>query len=218
MPERLYPCPTRCYLLIDGERYSDTEILIAEFIHNPPDSTRAISALSRINYIHGIYQKDGLISNDDMLYTLALFAFGTRENGSPATNGATLPTDMELIAALSVATPLPTISLANVSRSGTFWKSVGDAMHISYDALSPSDDGLTWLANIRAWSQAYEERNMRPNAANLVVAAETTRLLLFDVPPAAHPAAKVVISALMDVARAARDGVRRSAAVAVEDG
>jgi hypothetical protein len=77
-------------------------------------------------------------------------------------------------------------------------------MNISYEALPPSEDALAWLENIRAWSQAYEERNMRPNAANLIVAAETTRLLLFDVPPAAHPAAKVVISALMDV------GLRRA--------
>lgn len=40
---------------------------------------------------------------------------------------------------------------------------------------------------------------MVPSATNLVVAAETTRLLLFDVPLAAHPAGKQVVSALMDV-------------------
>ena len=72
-------------------------------------------------------------------------------------------------------------------------------MNISYEALPPSADALTWLENVRAWSQAYEERCMRPAATNFTVAAETTRLLLFDVPPAAHPAAKVVVSALMDV-------------------
>jgi hypothetical protein len=72
-------------------------------------------------------------------------------------------------------------------------------MNISYAALAPSDDGLTWLESVRAWSQAYEERCMRPAPTNFVVAAETTRLLLFDVPTAAHPAAKVVVSALMDL-------------------
>jgi hypothetical protein len=72
-------------------------------------------------------------------------------------------------------------------------------MNISYEALPPSEDSLTWLENVRAWAQAYEERCMRPAATNITVAAETTRLLLFDVPPAAHPAARVVVSALMDV-------------------
>jgi hypothetical protein len=72
-------------------------------------------------------------------------------------------------------------------------------MNISYAALPPSSDGLTWLANIRTWSQAYEEQHMLPSPTNLTVAAETTRLLLFDVPTAAQPAAKVVVSSLMDV-------------------
>jgi hypothetical protein len=56
-----------------GKRYTDTEILIAEFLSSPPDSDRTKEAISRMNYIHSIYQNQGLISNDDLLYTLALF-------------------------------------------------------------------------------------------------------------------------------------------------
>jgi hypothetical protein len=56
-----------------GKRYTDTEILIAEFLNSPPDCRRANEATARMNYIHSIYQKQGLISNDDLLYTLALF-------------------------------------------------------------------------------------------------------------------------------------------------
>jgi hypothetical protein len=56
-----------------GKRYSDTELLIAEFLSASPDSRRANEATARMNHIHSIYQKQGLISNDDLLYTLALF-------------------------------------------------------------------------------------------------------------------------------------------------
>lgn len=38
-----------------------------------PTSERATSAIARMNWLHGRYQKAGKISNDDMLYTLALF-------------------------------------------------------------------------------------------------------------------------------------------------
>ena len=34
---------------------------------------RSIEAFARLNYLHGHYIKQGLISNDDLLYTLALF-------------------------------------------------------------------------------------------------------------------------------------------------
>ena len=57
-----------------GKRYADTSVLIQEFTVNPPDSERALDATARMNYIHSIYQRKGLISNDDMLYTLSLFA------------------------------------------------------------------------------------------------------------------------------------------------
>jgi hypothetical protein len=72
-------------------------------------------------------------------------------------------------------------------------------MQISYAALPPSDNALDWLESVRAWSEAYEARCMVRAETNEIVAAETTRLLLFDVPLAAHPAAKQVVGALMDV-------------------
>jgi hypothetical protein len=56
-----------------GRRYTDTSLLITEFIANSPTSERANSAIARMNYLHGRYQKAKKISNDDMLYTLSLF-------------------------------------------------------------------------------------------------------------------------------------------------
>jgi hypothetical protein len=48
-------------------------ILIIEFMAHSPASERANSAISRMNFLHGRYQKANKISNDDMLYTLSLF-------------------------------------------------------------------------------------------------------------------------------------------------
>jgi hypothetical protein len=56
-----------------GRRYADTTVLISEFLAHSPTSERANSAIARMNYLHGRYQKAGKISNDDMLYTLSLF-------------------------------------------------------------------------------------------------------------------------------------------------
>lgn len=56
-----------------GRRFADTVVLIVEFLANSPTSERANAAISRMNYLHGRYQKAGKISNDDLLYTLSLF-------------------------------------------------------------------------------------------------------------------------------------------------
>lgn len=41
------------------------------FSAHHPKSERVIQAISRMNYIHGVYQKSGKISNNDLLYTLS---------------------------------------------------------------------------------------------------------------------------------------------------
>ena len=51
----------------------DTGVLITEFLAHPPTSERANEAIARMNYLHSMYQKQGKISNDDMLYTMSLF-------------------------------------------------------------------------------------------------------------------------------------------------
>jgi hypothetical protein len=85
--------------------------------------------------------------------------------------------------------------------SGTFWKSIGDAMNISYTEL-PScggwKDGLHWYEELEAWNIAYEERYMVPDINNKKTADETTALILYDLPKSWWPAARQVVSALMD--------------------
>ena len=164
------------------KRYVDTEVLIKEFMGHTPTSTRTLEAISRMNYVHGVYQKSGLILNDDLLYTLCLFA----------------------------AEPMRWINryewrtLENFEKCalGTFWKSIGDAMGIGYEGLKSGQtgwtDGLQWLEEIIEWAEEYEKRCMLPDINNKTTAEETTGLLLWYVPSAMKGIGKSLVSALMD--------------------
>lgn len=135
-----------------------------------------------MNYIHSLYQKSGLISNEDLLYTLALFAlepirwiakYEWREL-----------TDMERCAI------------------GVFWKGVGDGMKIDYGCLPSGTpgwkDGLDWLAEVESWSMSYEARSMVPNITNKQTADETTKILLWRLPARLRGFGLQAVSALMD--------------------
>ncbi|EGD98232.1 hypothetical protein TESG_05613 [Trichophyton tonsurans CBS 112818] len=153
------------------KRYMDTSVLINEFVSNPPTSERALEALARMNYLHSQYRKAGKILDDDMLYTLSLFAL------EPARWVDEYDwrkiTDLERCAA------------------GTFWKSIGDAMEIKYDKLPSAStgfrDGIHWLEEIDAWSREYERKCMVPDKNNHETANETVELLLYNAPKFLHP-------------------------------
>lgn len=165
-----------------SKRYSDTAVLINEFVSSPPTSDRAISAISRMNYIHSVYQKAGKISNDDMLYTLSLFV---------------LETDRWIrMYEWRAMTPM------EVCAMGTQWKNIGDAMGISFAPLAsgPSGfrDGLQFTEELQAWSEAYEREFMVPDKWNNKLADETVAILIYNLPKwLKGPACKVVV-ALMD--------------------
>lgn len=173
------------------KRYVDTGVLIKEFMGHPPTSARTLEAIGRMNYLHGHYQSRGRISDDDMLYTLALFALE----------------------------PMRWIDryewrqLEDFEKCamGTFWKSMGDVMKIPYDALllesgnKPNRnqdryfiDGLHWLDELSEWAEGYEQRVMLPDPNNYTTAEQTTLLLLWHVPSALKPLGKQIVSALMD--------------------
>jgi hypothetical protein len=85
---------------------------------------------------------------------------------------------------------------------GTFWKSIGDGLDISYENLPSSKtgfrDGLHWLGEIMAWSDEYEVRSMLPDMKNRETADQTTAVLLYMVPgPLQHIGLKFV-SFMMD--------------------
>ena len=145
-----------------SKRAADTGVLVLEFGLNKPTSERAIQAIARMNFLHSRYQKAGKIMNNDMLYVLATFALEpvrwiTKYEWRSLT-------DIELCA------------------FGTFWKTMGDAMEISYETLYSStkgwQDGLHWLSEIKQWSDEYEETHMFPAETNRKLADALLNSLL----------------------------------------
>ncbi|RAH48197.1 uncharacterized protein BO95DRAFT_408625 [Aspergillus brunneoviolaceus CBS 621.78] len=164
------------------KRYADTVVLIQEFMGNAPSSHRARIAIARTRWMHNGYRASGEILEDDMLYTLALFAVQpVRFLEKYEWRGAT---DLERCAI------------------GTFWKSVGDNLNISYDALPSGkngfQDGLHWLEEAIAWADAYEAKCMVPHVKNRETADQTTEVLLYMVPEAFKHVGLKFVSYMMD--------------------
>jgi hypothetical protein len=146
-----------------------------------PRSERAQTAIARTKFLHKGYRASGKILEADMLYTLSLFAlepirfvqqFEWREM-----------TEMERCAV------------------GTYWKSLGDALGISYEALPSGktgfQDGLHWLEEMGAWSEQYEVEYMKPHPRNKEIAAKTIDVLLFNLPNFMKPLGEYIVSYMM---------------------
>lgn len=167
------------------KRYADTSVLITELAVFPPESLRVHEAIARMNYIHSWYQKAGKILDDDMMYTLSLFAC------EPYQWVARYEwRELEALEKCAL---------------GTFWKSVGDAMGIGYEKLRSGGkdgagwrDGLEWLDEVAEWSQGYERKYMVPAETNRKTAEQTVAILLWSLPGPLKPYGKKVVSVLMD--------------------
>lgn len=164
------------------KRYADTGTLIGEFMAFEPSSERAQTAIARTKFLHKGYRASGKILEDDMLYTLSLFAtepirFVQRYEWRGMT-------EMERCAV------------------GTYWKSLGDALEISYERL-PSGrkgfrDGIHWLNEISAWSQEYEVQHMKPHPRNREIAEQMINVLMYNLPGCMKPLGVYFVSFLMD--------------------
>lgn len=164
-----------------SKRIADAGVLLLEFALNEPTSERAIQAIARMNFLHAGYRKAGKITNDDLLYTLSLFAL------EPARWVERYEwrklTELELCAC------------------GTYWKSMGDAMGISYSNLPSAivgwKDGLQWLDEIKAWNLRYEEEYMVPAASNKQLADSHFEIICINVPARLLSPCKRVISVML---------------------
>ncbi|KAL9049663.1 MAG: hypothetical protein Q9162_007105 [Coniocarpon cinnabarinum] len=129
-----------------SKRLADTGALMLEMCLNPPSSARARDALARTNYLHSRYRANGKISDDDMLYTLSLFA-------------------LEPVR-WAKRVEWRSLTQLEVCAQGTLWKAIGDAMDIPFTAMPSIDDGwrdgAQWLEELQTWSEQYEERNLMP--------------------------------------------------------
>lgn len=164
-----------------SKRTADTGVLLLEFALNKPSSERTMRVIARMNYLHARYQKSGKIRDCDMLYTLSLFAL---EPGRWVDKYEWRSlTQLELCAC------------------GTYWKSMGDAMLISYGEL-PSHkqgwtDGLHWLQEMEKWSLGYEDLNMVPAATNHQLANAHLDVLFLNLSPKLASIGKNIVAVLL---------------------
>lgn len=174
-----------------ARRYADTAVLVSEIYDNEVGSQRQADAFARLNYLHGVYISAGRITNDDMLYVLALFMNQPvdhidRLDWRPVSDlercayGAFHKTMAESMAI--DLSPLPSSSSSSSSETSTGgWR-----------------DGLHFYHELDAWARAYEERHMVPHDENLAVAAHTRELYLRDFPPLLRGLAANLLAASMD--------------------
>jgi hypothetical protein len=147
-----------------------------------PSSRRACLSIARTRFLHKNYRASGKILENDMLYTLGLFA------SQP----------------ISFIEKYEWRKLTDLEKCaiGTFWKSLGDGLGISYEALPSNSagfrDGLQWLEEIMAWSDAYEVKCMVPDDNNRRTADQTTAVLLYMVPKPLQPIGLHFVSFMMD--------------------
>lgn len=167
-----------------AKRYADTAVIITEIYSNPPSGERGIEAFARLNYLHGHYIDQKRITNDDMLYTLALFMNHPVEwINQYEWRGLS---DLEICAL------------------ATFHKSMGEAMQISYHVLPGSETnfqnggGLQFYRELDEWAKGYEREHMRPHVDNFKTAIKTKELLLSTVPSFTHGLVAQLVSAAMD--------------------
>ncbi|OQD89543.1 hypothetical protein PENANT_c002G08382 [Penicillium antarcticum] len=166
------------------KRYTDTSALVQEMVGNDPTSQRAFLGLARTRYLHRGYRSSGQILEEDMLYTLGLFA----------------------LQPIRFIDRFEWRTLNEMERCaiGTFWKSAGDALDISYDPLpsgkseSGFRDGIQWLEEMEEWCEEYEARCMLPDVKNREVADQTTAVLVYMLPTFMHPVGLQFVSFMMD--------------------
>ena len=169
-----------------SKRYTDTTVLVAEFIARTYGSKAWIESLARLNCIHAPYQRQGRIREEDMLYTLALFA---REPWRWVDRWEWRK-----------------FTEAERCATGVFWAAVGEGMGIDYEPLLQQKrggeatfrDGLEFLEELCAWAEEYEEEHMVPDKKNWLIAEQTVALLLYLVPPPLKGLGKKAVFALMD--------------------
>jgi len=165
-----------------SKRAADTGVLLTNMVFNPPSSRRALDAIARMNYLHNRHRHAGTIANDDMLYTLSLFALEPIR--WTARDEWRALTDLERCAL------------------GTYWRYIGEAMEISFSVLEGSEhgwqDGLAWLEDMERWSVAYQASEMVPAKSNHTLAAATFEMALFKLPSFLHGIGRGFASATIE--------------------
>ena len=164
-----------------SKRTADTAVLLLESSLNKPDSERAAQAIARINYLHAPYQKSGRITNNDMLYTLSVLALEPKR--------------------WILNYEWRNLTTVELCACGTYYKSMGDAMKISYDQLPSAktgwQDGLSFFQELEQWSLQYEEMHMVPSSDNKRLAVSQFDIVFINVPTFLHNNCRKAMSVLV---------------------
>ncbi|KAL9021459.1 MAG: hypothetical protein Q9185_001356 [Variospora sp. 1 TL-2023] len=171
--------------LASSKRYADTGALLLEAVLNEPGSGRSVEAITRINYLHGRWRgkrKGKGIRDEDMLYTLSLFALEP----------------MKWVKKYEWRE----LSMVEICAVGTLWKYLGDALKVPFHLLPGHEkgwkNGVEWMEELRVWSEGYEGRYMVPDKSNAALADATIRIILWKVPRWMHGFGKKVFAAAME--------------------
>jgi hypothetical protein len=157
---------TGVFRVAAAKRADDTEILTREFWLHHVDSDRGSLAIRRLNFIHSQY----VISNDDYLYVLALFA---REPVRWARRfGYRKWTSAEEVAGF------------------VKWRDLGVRMGIKH---IPEN-----IQELERWEEEYEKKNMKYADSNRRVADAQFTLLLEKYPRCTHSLLRRAIYAMLD--------------------
>lgn len=123
-----------------------------------------------MNYLHSPYQKNGKITNRDLLYVLwASMSEPVRFFRQYEWRALT---DME------------------VAALGTLWKYIGDTMQIDYKAELGQDqwqDGIDFLEHVTEWAYRYEDVAMKRLPEVQKLGEVLIDLLLTSYPAAVRP-------------------------------
>lgn len=171
--------------LASSKRYADTGALLLEAVLNEPGSARSIEAIARINYLHDRWRgkENGKgIRDEDMLYTLSLFALEP----------------MKWVQKYEWRE----LSEVEINAVGLLWMYWGYALKVPFSLLPGYEkgwkNGVEWMEEMGAWSEAYEKRHMLPAESNAALADATVKILLWKTPKWMHGFGKRVFATVME--------------------
>ncbi|KAL8716494.1 MAG: hypothetical protein Q9225_006185 [Loekoesia sp. 1 TL-2023] len=168
--------------LTSSKRYADTGALLLEAVLNEPGSERSVEAIARINYLHDRWRGKGRIKDEDMLYTLSLFALEP----------------MRWVRKYEWRE----LSEMEICAVGTLWKFLGESLKVPFELLPGYEkgwkDALEWIEEMDVWSRAYEERFMVPAESNGKLAEATLKIVLCKMPKFLHGFGRRVFATIME--------------------
>ncbi|KAL9036678.1 MAG: hypothetical protein Q9180_004159 [Flavoplaca navasiana] len=176
--------------LTSSKRYADTGALLLEAVLNEPGSKRATEAIARINYLHdrwrdkGRGKGKGKISDEDMLYTLSLFALEP----------------MRWVKKYEWRE----LSAIEICALGTLWKHLGHMLKVPFHPLPGYEEGwknggaLAWMEELDVWSRAYQDKKMVPTETNHILAESTFNIILHKIPKPLHACGSKIFASVME--------------------